>query len=98
VDRADPPGLQQEHYQRAADRFSRVDARRYERGSGQQPGAVDPPVDRDLGAVARQPVAAERSAAPALISKILPQTRTAGLWPRRFSFLGRLTKFSVDFA
>ena len=58
VDRADPPGLQQEPDQRAADRFGQPDARRYQRGSGQQPGAVDPPVDRGLGAGAGQPVAA----------------------------------------
>ncbi len=31
------------------------DGRRSERGSGQQPGAVDPPVDRGLRARARQP-------------------------------------------
>ncbi len=45
-----------------------ADARRQQRGSGQQPGAVDPPVDRGVGAGARQPVAAERAAAAALIS------------------------------
>src|SRR5207244_7020397 len=90
VARADPPGLQQEPDQRAADRFVRADARRYQRGSGQQPGAVDPPVDRDVGTVAGQPVAAERSSAPALIPAILPRTRTAGVWARRFLLLREL--------
>ena len=66
VDRAGPSGLQQEPDQRAADRFVQPDAGRHQRGSGEQPGAVDPPVDRGLGAVAGQPVAAERVAAPAL--------------------------------
>ena len=64
---ADPPGLQQEPDQRAADRLRQPDARRHQRGSGQQPGAVDPPVDRGLGAGARQPVAAERAQAAAVI-------------------------------
>ncbi len=67
VGRPDPPGLQQEPDQRAADRCVEPDAGRSEPGSGQQPGAVDPPVDRGLRAGARQPVAAERAAAAALI-------------------------------
>ena len=66
LDRADPSGLLEEPDQRAADRFVEPDPRRYQRGSGQQPGAVDPPVDRRLGAVAGQPVAAERAAAAPL--------------------------------
>ena len=44
------------------------DAGRHERGSGKQPGAVDPPVDRGLRVVAGQPVAAERAATAPLIS------------------------------
>ena len=67
VDRADPPGLQQEPDQRAADRRIEPDAGRHQRGSGQQPGAVDPPVDRGVRARARQPVAAERASAAALM-------------------------------
>ena len=61
VGRADPPGLQQEPDQRAADRRVQPDAGRHQRGSGQQPGAVDPPVDRGVRAGAGQPVAAERA-------------------------------------
>src|SRR4029077_1854560 len=53
---------------RVADRFVRSDPGGLQRGSGQQPGAVDPPVDRDLCAGACQYLAAERSAAPALIA------------------------------
>ncbi|MGX1057015.1 flagellin [Bradyrhizobium japonicum] len=75
---ADPSGLQQEPDQRPADRFVQPDAGRHQRGSGQQPGAVDPPVDRGLGAVAGQPVAAERAAAPALIRGENRQTRHYG--------------------
>ena len=67
VDRADPSGLLQEPDQRAADRRLEPDAGRHQRGSGQQPGAVDPPVDRGLRAGARQPVAAERASAAPLI-------------------------------
>ena len=66
VDRADPSGLLEEPDQRAADRFVQPDAGRHQRGSGQQPGAVDPPVDRGVRAVAGQPVAAERAAAAPL--------------------------------
>ena len=39
---------------------------RHQRGSGQQPGAVDPPVDRGVRAGAGQPEPAERAAAAAL--------------------------------
>jgi hypothetical protein len=66
VDRADPSGLLQEPDQRAADRLVEPDAGRHQRGSGQQPGAVDPPVDRGVRAGAGQPVAAERAPAAAL--------------------------------
>ena len=64
--RADPSGLQQEPDQRAADRLVQPDAGRYQRGSGQQPGAVDPPVDRGIRAGAGEPKPAERSSAPPL--------------------------------
>ena len=66
--RADPSGLLEEPDQRAADRLVQPDARRHQRGSGQQPGAVDPPVDRGVRAVARQHLAAERVAATSLSS------------------------------
>ena len=59
------------------------DAGRHQRGSGQQPGAVDPPVDRGLRAGARQPVAAERASAAPLIPAL--QKRMAGLSARPFS-------------
>ena len=68
LDRADPSGLLEEPDQRAADRVVQPDPGQFQRGSGQQPGAVDPPVDRGLRARTRQPVEPERSAAPALIS------------------------------
>ena len=68
LDRADSSGLLEEPDQRAADRVVQPDPGRCQRGSGQQPGAVDPPVDRGLRAGARQPVEPERSPAPALIS------------------------------
>ena len=64
---ADPSGLQQEPDQRAADRLVESDPGRHQRRSGQQPGAVDPPVDRGLCAVAGQHVAAERAPAAPLI-------------------------------
>ena len=86
VDRADPSGLQQEPDQRAADRFVEPDAGRYQRGSGQQPGAVDPPVDRGVRAGARQPVAAERAPAAPLISATKPTVKAAGETPPLFSF------------
>ena len=84
VDRADPPGLLEEPDQRAADRLVQPDAGRHQRGSGQQPGAVDPPVDRGLGAGAGQPVAVERAAAAAL-SPAKKQTMAAGITPPPFS-------------
>ena len=86
VDRADPSGLQQEPDQRAADRFVQPDLGRHQRGSGQQPGAVDPPVDRGVRAVARQPVAAERVAAAALIHGDNLRKQSGGAWPRRFFY------------
>src|SRR6185437_12602926 len=77
-DRRDPAGLQQEPDQRAADRRVEPDGRRSERGSGQQPGAVDPAVDRSLRAGARQPVTAERAAVAALISCFSKREQAAG--------------------
>ena len=65
----------------AADRLVEPDAGRHQRGSGQQPGAVDPPVDRGVRAGAGQPVAAERASAPALIRTNVQKTRTAGETP-----------------
>ena len=82
---ADPSGLQQEPDQRAADRCLEPDAGRSEPGSGQQPGAVDPPVDRGLRARARQPVAAERASAAPLIEDQAKEDQTAGETPP-FSF------------
>ena len=65
---ADSSGLQQEPDQRAADRLVESDPGRHQRRSGEQPGAVDPPVDRGLRAVAGQHLAAERAPAAPLIS------------------------------
>src|SRR6202035_3270264 len=84
VDRADPPGFLQEPDQRAADRFVQPDAGRYQRGSSQQPGAVDPAVDRGVRAGAGQYLAAERAAAAALISKASNRTEAAGEPPPLF--------------
>ena len=86
VDRAGAAGFQQEPDQRAADRLGEPDARRHQRGGGQQPGAIDPPVDRGLRAVAGQPVAAERAAAAPLIShrRIATRDIAAGLMLRRY--------------
>jgi hypothetical protein len=39
---------------------------RHQRGSGEQPGAVHPSVDRGIRSSSRQPVAAERASAPPL--------------------------------
>jgi flagellin-like hook-associated protein FlgL len=66
VDCADPPGLLEEPDQRAADRLVQPDAGRHQRGSGEQPGAVHPSVDRGIRSSSRQPVAAERASAPPL--------------------------------
>ena len=84
VDRADPSGLLEEPDQRAADRLVEPDARRYQRGSGEQPGAGHPPVDRGLRAGAGQPVAAERAAAAPLIASVSQTTETAGETPPFF--------------
>ena len=54
---------------------------RHQRGSGQQPGAVDPPVDRGLRARPRQYLAAERAAVAALIRIIKADIKTAGETP-----------------
>ena len=81
VDRADPPGLLEKPDQCAADRLVQPDAGRHQRGGGQQPGAVDPPVDRGLRAGAGQPVAGERAAAPAVIPKGLKLRRNGGESP-----------------
>ena len=82
LDRADPSGLQQEPDQRAADRRVQPDACRHQRGSGQQPGAVDAAIDRGLRTRTRQPVAGERAAAPA-VRRAIPSRihRTAGATP-----------------
>ena len=68
VDRADPSGLLEEPDQRAADRLGEPDARRHQRGSGEQPGAVHPAVDRGVRTGAGQPVAAERAATAPLMT------------------------------
>ena len=81
LDRADPSGLQQEPDQRSADRFVEPDLGRHQRGSRQQPGAVDPPVDRGLGTGARQPVAGQRAAAPALSRGLPKKIEAAGQSP-----------------
>src|SRR5206468_8056915 len=89
LDRADPSGFLQEPDQRAADRLVEPDAGRHQRGSGQQPGAVDPPVDRGVRAVAGQPVAAERAAAAAVTdNKTLTAMKRRG-FPRRFFAFSR---------
>src|SRR6185437_3216506 len=84
--RADPPGLQQEPDRRVADRCVEPDARRLQPGSGRQPGVVDPPVDRGLGAGARQPVAGKRASAAPLIEKATNTSRKRRGKPRRFCF------------
>ncbi len=83
-----PPGLQQEPDQRVADRRVQPDAGRLQRRGRQQPGAVDPAVDRGLRACARQPVAAERAPAAPLIAKEGTRPKRRGK-PRRFSFYFR---------
>ena len=81
VDRADPSGLLEEPDQRAADRLVQPDACRHQRGSGEQPGAVHPPVDRGVRAGAGQPVEPERASAPPLIRGRYQTTETAGETP-----------------
>ena len=81
VDRADPSGLLEEPDQRAADRLVEPDAGRHQRGSGEQPGAVDPPVDRGVRAGAGQPEPAERAAAPALSETSTSTIKAAGETP-----------------
>ena len=81
VDRADPSGLLEEPDQRAADRLVEPDAGRHQRGSGEQPGAVDPPVDRGVRAGAGQPEPAERAAAPALSGTATSTIKAAGKTP-----------------
>src|SRR5439155_18452662 len=88
----DPPGLREEHHQCAADRLVQPDLGRFQRGGGQQPGAVDPPVDRGLRARARQPVAAERAQAPAVSGETFRAIKTAGAGPRRFSLKPRWSR------
>ena len=88
VGRADPSGLLQEPDQRAADRLVQPDAGRHQRGSGQQPGAVDPPVDRGVRAGAGQPVAAERAPAAALISRQHRNEQGGGGNPAAFRLFG----------
>ena len=92
VGRGNPPGLQQEPDQRAADRRVEPDAGRSEPGSGQQPGIVDPPVDRGLGTGAGQPVAAERAATAALNPDCEQQNQTAGATPPFFLRSGSFGK------
>jgi hypothetical protein len=82
LDRADPSGLLEEPDQRAADRLVEPDAGRHQRGSGQQPGAVDPPVDRGVRAGAGQPEPAERVAAAPLSGTATSTIKAAGK-PRR---------------
>src|SRR5262249_40448142 len=85
VDRADPSGLLEEPDQRAADRFVQPDARRHQRRGGQQPGAIDPSVDRGVRARARQPEPAERAAtAPLISAKSSKDDETAGGTPAVF--------------
>ncbi len=86
LDRADPSGLLQEPDQRAADRLVQPDAGRHQRGSGQQPGAVDPPVDRGVRAGAGQHLAAERAPAAPLNQTTKHQIKAAGETPPLFSF------------
>src|SRR5204863_2510693 len=81
LDRADPSGLLQEPDQRSADRFVQPDAGRHQRGSGEQPGAVDPPVDRGVRAGAGQPVAAERAPVAPLTPEGDTNIRAAGETP-----------------
>ena len=84
VDRADPSGLLEEPDQRAADRLVEPDAGRHQRGSGEQPGAVDPPVDRGVRAGAGQPEPAERAAAAPLSGTATSTIKAAGETPPSF--------------
>ena len=84
VDRADPSGLLEEPDQRAADRLVEPDAGRHQRGSGEQPGAVDPPVDRGVRAGAGQPEPAERAAAAPLSGTATSTIKAAGETPPFF--------------
>ena len=83
LDRADPSGLLEEPDQRTADRLVQPDAGRHQRGSGKQPGAVDPPVDCGLRVGAGQPVPAERAATAPLISATSQIKKDGGGIPRR---------------
>src|SRR6185437_10007469 len=84
LDRADPSGLLEEPDQRAADRLVEPDAGRHQRGSGEQPGAVDPPVDRGVRAGAGQPEPAERAATAPLSGTATPTISAAGISPPLF--------------
>ena len=81
--RADPSGLLEEPDQRAADRLVEPDAGRHQRGSGQQPGAVDPPVDCGIRTGAGQPEPAERAPAAPLSTAKEKLSKRRGK-PRRF--------------
>ena len=58
---------------------------RHQRGSGQQPGAVDPPVDRGVRAGAGQPVRSRASFSSCADLDDIARTRRRGK-PRRFLF------------
>ena len=66
------------------DRLVQPDAGRHQRGSGEQPGAVHPPVDRGVRAGAGQPVAAERAAAAAISPLTRKTIKAAGETPPPF--------------
>jgi flagellin len=98
VDRADPSGLQQEPDQRAADRLVQPDAGRHQRGSGEQPGAVDPPIDRGVRAGAGQPEPAERAPAAPLsaIQNTTQRWKTAGGNPAVFACAPGMARSAVS--
>jgi hypothetical protein len=72
---------QEEPDQRAADRLVQPDAGRHQRGSGEQSGAVHPPVDRGVRAGAGQLLAAERASAAPLSPTARHQIEAAGETP-----------------
>ena len=82
--RADPSGLLQEPDQRAADRLVEPDAGRHQRGSGQQPGAVDPPVDRGVRTGAGQPDASRACCSCSADLQSRAKTKAAGEIPPLF--------------
>ena len=85
VDRAEPPGLHQEHDQHAADRFGQPDPRRHQPGRRQPAGPADPSAALDHGAVAGFAGRPGGAAAPLSLTTY-DQKGTAGPLAPPFSF------------